>query len=121
MTLTMNPAVDGSCEAESVFPERKLRCGPPTYEAGGGGVNVSRAILKLSGNSIANLLAGGLSGQKIGDGVRDGPANQTSNPARESVTSSGRETGSTSARFPSGVSVTGSCQRFVSGRSCSTW
>lgn len=65
LTLTMNPAVDVSCEADSVFPEYKLRCGPPTYEAGGGGVNVSPAIQKLDGTSTAIYLAGGLSGQKL--------------------------------------------------------
>jgi 6-phosphofructokinase 2 len=63
LTLTVNPAVDMSCSVDQVFPEHKLRCGPGTYEPGGGGVNVSRAIHKLGGESVAIYMAGGLTGQ----------------------------------------------------------
>ncbi len=66
LTLTMNPAVDMNCSVDQVFAEHKLRCGPGTYEPGGGGVNVSRAIRKLGGESLAIYLAGGLTGQVFG-------------------------------------------------------
>lgn len=66
VTLTVNPAVDMSCAVDQVFAEHKLRCGPGTYEAGGGGLNVSRAIRKLGGESAAIYLAGGLIGQVLG-------------------------------------------------------
>ncbi len=65
ITLTMNPAIDKSAAVENVVPERKLRCGPPRYEPGGGGINVSRAIHKLGGESTAFYLAGGPLGEML--------------------------------------------------------
>jgi 6-phosphofructokinase 2 len=66
-TLTMNPCIDKSARVESVVPERKLRCTVPSFEPGGGGVNVSRAIAKLGGESLAFYLAGGPLGQMFHD------------------------------------------------------
>jgi 6-phosphofructokinase 2 len=66
LSLTMNPAVDMSCSVDYVFAEHKLRCGPGNYEPGGGGINVSRAIRKLGGESMAIYLAGGLTGETLG-------------------------------------------------------
>ncbi|MFW6114831.1 MAG: 1-phosphofructokinase family hexose kinase [Thermodesulfobacteriota bacterium] len=65
VTLTVNPAIDKSASVENVVPERKLRCGAPYYEPGGGGINVSRAIHKLGGESTAFYLAGGPLGQML--------------------------------------------------------
>lgn len=65
LTLTMNPVLDKSTNAEIVLPDNKLRCSKPDFDAGGGGINVSRAIHKLGGNSIAHYLAGGDYGKKI--------------------------------------------------------
>jgi 6-phosphofructokinase 2 len=62
----MNPAIDASCAVESVFPDHKLRCGPVCHEPGGGGVNVSRAIRNLGGDSTVLYLAGGPSGEMFG-------------------------------------------------------
>jgi 6-phosphofructokinase 2 len=62
VTLTMNPTIDKSSTVGQVIPERKLYCGPPTYEPGGGGINVSRAIKKLGGDSFALYPAGGPTG-----------------------------------------------------------
>jgi 6-phosphofructokinase 2 len=64
-TLTMNPAIDKSSAVEQVVAEWKLRCDPPGYEPGGGGLNVSRAIHKLGGDSLAAYTAGGLSGKML--------------------------------------------------------
>lgn len=66
LTLTINPAIDASCSVETVFPDHKLRSGPVCHEPGGGGVNVSRAIRNLGGESTVLYLAGGPSGQMLG-------------------------------------------------------
>ena len=62
MTLTMNPAIDVSASVEYVVPDHKLRCGSPTYEPGGGGINVARAVRKLGGTALALFPAGGPAG-----------------------------------------------------------
>lgn len=64
-TLTLNPALDKNTWVEKLQPEKKLRCEIPEYEAGGGGLNVSRAISILGGRSIAIYAAGGASGDKL--------------------------------------------------------
>lgn len=66
LTLTVNPAIDKSCEINHVVPERKLRCTKPSFEPGGGGLNVTRAIHKLGGKSEALYLSGGPPGQMLG-------------------------------------------------------
>jgi 6-phosphofructokinase 2 len=63
VTLTLNPAIDKSTTVKTLVPDKKLRCSEPKFEPGGGGVNVSRAIRKLGGNSTAIYLAGGYSGR----------------------------------------------------------
>lgn len=65
VTLTVNPAIDKSTAIDNVIPERKLHCGSPYYEPGGGGINVSRAIKKLGGKSTALYLAGGPLGEML--------------------------------------------------------
>jgi 6-phosphofructokinase 2 len=64
-TITINPAIDKSAVVDRMVADRKLRCGPPTYEPGGGGINVSRAIRKLGGGSLVLYTAGGLTGQML--------------------------------------------------------
>ena len=66
-TLTMNPAIDKSSAVNQVVAEWKLRCESPEYEPGGGGINVSRAIQKLGGESAAFYAAGGLAGRMLSD------------------------------------------------------
>ncbi|GAB4334625.1 MAG: 1-phosphofructokinase family hexose kinase [Candidatus Abyssubacteria bacterium] len=65
VTLTMNPAVDSSTRVEHVVAERKLRCGAPRHDAGGGGINVSRAIHILGGESTAVYPLGGWFGRTL--------------------------------------------------------
>lgn len=67
VTLTMNPTIDKSTSVESVASEIKLRCDAPQFDPGGGGINVSRAIKKLDGDSLAAYVAGGRSGERLGD------------------------------------------------------
>ncbi|MEX6686856.1 1-phosphofructokinase family hexose kinase [Danxiaibacter flavus] len=62
VTVTFNAAIDKSTTVAGIVPEKKLRCADPLYEAGGGGINVSRAIKKLGGKSAAIYLTGGRSG-----------------------------------------------------------
>jgi 6-phosphofructokinase 2 len=63
ITVTFNPAIDKSTTVPVLIPEKKLRCTAPVFEPGGGGVNVSRAIKKLGGHSVALYLAGGHTGK----------------------------------------------------------
>lgn len=65
VTLTVNPSIDVSAEVERVEPDRKLRCDSPRYEPGGGGINVSRAIRNLGGESLAIFPAGGPVGDHL--------------------------------------------------------
>lgn len=65
VTLTMNPAIDKNSSVDTVVPERKLRCSSPTYEPGGGGMNVTRAISRLGGDSVAVYPAGGPTGEML--------------------------------------------------------
>jgi 6-phosphofructokinase 2 len=62
LTVTLNPAIDKSSTIEALLFEKKMRCTTPTYEPGGGGINVARAIKKLGGNATAMYLAGGYTG-----------------------------------------------------------
>jgi 6-phosphofructokinase 2 len=65
LTLTMNPALDVFLETPRLKPNGKLRCAKPIYLPGGGGINVSRAIHRLGGNSIALFPAGGAVGNRL--------------------------------------------------------
>jgi 6-phosphofructokinase 2 len=62
-TLTLSPALDKSTHVDHVIPESKLRCAEPKFEPGGGGINVSRAIKKLGGQSVAIYPKGGPIGE----------------------------------------------------------
>ena len=76
VTLTLNPALDKSTETERLLPDEKLRCDPPRWEPGGGGINVSRAIKLLGGDSLCIYLAGGPSGSKLEDLLNEEGINQ---------------------------------------------
>ncbi|HKJ79106.1 MAG TPA: 1-phosphofructokinase family hexose kinase [Prolixibacteraceae bacterium] len=65
VTLTMNPVLDKTSETKIVVPEKKTRCKSPRYEPGGGGINVSRAIKKLGGESMAIIVVGGDNGNMV--------------------------------------------------------
>jgi 6-phosphofructokinase 2 len=62
ITITFNPAIDKSTETDKIIPEKKLRCVHPKYEAGGGGINVSKALQHLGSESMAMYFAGGFNG-----------------------------------------------------------
>jgi 6-phosphofructokinase 2 len=62
LTLTMNPSVDQSCSTPFITNNTKLRCTPPKYDPGGGGINVARAITNLGGTATAIYPVGGCEG-----------------------------------------------------------
>jgi 6-phosphofructokinase 2 len=59
LTITLNPTVDFSSEAEVVRPIRKTRTSNTRHDPGGGGINVARTIAMLGGDVEAIFLAGG--------------------------------------------------------------
>jgi len=59
ITLTLNPVVDKKCNAPAFVPNKKLICSSPIFYAGGGGINVSRALSNLGVSSTAVYLSGG--------------------------------------------------------------
>ncbi len=67
ITLTVNPAIDKSTTVAGIRPDRKLRCDVPIYEAGGGGINVSKVFNELGGKSLSMYLAGGPPGKHLRD------------------------------------------------------
>lgn len=65
VTLTTNPAVDMNSRTNFVTDETKLSCKKPMYNPGGGGINVSRAIKILGGESTAIYPSGGHTGRLL--------------------------------------------------------
>jgi 6-phosphofructokinase 2 len=65
-TLTVNPALDVATDVPRMIGGVKLRCGPVRREAGGGGVNVARAITALGGRAVAVHAVGGPTGDLVG-------------------------------------------------------
>ncbi|MBI2719741.1 MAG: hexose kinase [Rhizobiales bacterium] len=59
LTVTLNPTIDISSEAEVVRPTRKTRTVDTRQSPGGGGINVARVIAALGGQADAVYLAGG--------------------------------------------------------------
>lgn len=59
LTLTLNPTVDVSGDAEVIRPVRKVRTGNGRFDPGGGGINVARVLSKLGCPVEALYLAGG--------------------------------------------------------------
>lgn len=63
VTITFSPCIDKSTSVAALMPEKKLKCAAPKLEPGGGGINVSRALKKLGGDSIAIFPSGGYTGK----------------------------------------------------------
>ncbi|MDO5648561.1 1-phosphofructokinase family hexose kinase [Paracoccus sp. (in: a-proteobacteria)] len=70
LTVTLNPALDLSTATDEVRPELKLRCDKPVVDPGGGGINVSRAIKIMGGESTALVALGGATGARMADMLR---------------------------------------------------
>lgn len=67
VSLTINPAVDKNTKFAGLVAEQKIRCQQPHFDAGGGGINVSKAIARLGGNSKAIFPVGGPIGELLKD------------------------------------------------------
>ena len=67
VTLTPNPPIDGASEADAVRPIHKIRTSNERYDPGGGGVNVTRVLQELGGETLAIYLAGGATGAVLDD------------------------------------------------------
>lgn len=65
VTVTLNPAVDLSCSAESVRPTHKIRTFDEHIDPGGGGINVARVLHSLGADVMAVIAAGGVTGALI--------------------------------------------------------
>lgn len=65
LTVTLNPALDIATSTPTIRPEVKLRCTTPLLHPGGGGINVSRAIGQMGGQSRAFVALAGLVGQRV--------------------------------------------------------
>ena len=62
VTLSLNPTIDVSSEADLVRPTHKIRTSNEAYEPGGGGVNVARVVAELGGSVKLICPAGGVTG-----------------------------------------------------------
>jgi 6-phosphofructokinase 2 len=62
VTLTMNPALDITTDAEAVRPTDKIRCSGVRYDPGGGGINVAQVAHNLGAPVSAIFPAGGATG-----------------------------------------------------------
>jgi 6-phosphofructokinase 2 len=58
-------------EVPEILPGQKLRCSEPLLDPGGGGLNVSRAIRALGGDSLALVAIGGLTGDRLAGLIRE--------------------------------------------------
>jgi len=64
-TLTVNPTVDRNAKIGRVVADKKLRCYDERFDAGGGGVNVAKAITELGGEALAIFACGGAVGDQL--------------------------------------------------------
>lgn len=65
VTVTMNPAIDKTVEIDSLLAGGLNRIRSVEYDAGGKGINVSKTIRELGGESIATGFLGGNAGKTI--------------------------------------------------------
>lgn len=65
ITLTVNPALDIACAADRVQHTHKIRTGDDHLDPGGGGINVARVLHELGGDTLAVIMAGGVTGALV--------------------------------------------------------
>lgn len=71
VTVTMNPAIDKTVEVESLQRGELNRLQKVTYDAGGKGINVSKTIRELGGESVAVGFLAGNTGRTIEQVLKD--------------------------------------------------
>ncbi|GAA4500517.1 1-phosphofructokinase family hexose kinase [Gluconacetobacter tumulicola] len=64
-TLTLNPAIDVACVAAEVHPTQKIRTTNERLDPGGGGINVAHVVHELGGETLAVIMAGGVTGRLV--------------------------------------------------------
>lgn len=70
-TITLNPALDKSIEIPSFTPGRVNRIASVRTDPGGKGINVSKGIQQLGGQSIACGILGGYTGERLRSALED--------------------------------------------------
>ena len=65
VTLTINPALDKSAKIDQLIPEQKLKCQAIEFQAGGGGVNISRVLHTLEVKNNCLFTCGGDTGKTL--------------------------------------------------------
>ncbi len=70
LSLTLNPALDIAASVDKIVIGPKLRCEGGQFSAGGGGVNASRAIRILGGDSTCFVAVGGAIGALLVEQLR---------------------------------------------------
>ncbi len=97
VTLTMNPAIDIAGRTDRIGPTDKMRCAPPRFDPGGGGINVARTVAVLGEPVTAVFPAGGHSGRFLEELVQAAgvPAHvvAAAEPTRENLAMMEVETG----------------------------
>ena len=74
-TITLSPCLDKSTTVDKFVPEKKLKCSYPVLEAGGGGINVSRALRNFQTDSFCIYISGGYTGRILNNLVYHGQLN----------------------------------------------
>ncbi len=67
VTVTLNPAVDLACAADTVVHTHKIRTFDEHIDPGGGGINVARVLSAMGADVLALIVAGGATGALIQD------------------------------------------------------
>lgn len=111
VTLTLNPAIDVSSEAETVRHTHKVRTRNEQIEPGGGGINVARVLTGLGADVSAIFLGGGITGRTLDDLLARSGIERTmieiADDTRLSLTVVERSTGREYRFVPEGPDVTG--------------
>lgn len=82
LTVTLNPALDLGTQVGAITPNVKLRCAPAHLDPGGGGINVSRAIRILGGQSRTFVVLGGHNGEHMAKLMTEAGLDLIIHPAR---------------------------------------
>lgn len=125
-TLTLNPSIDVSSDAERVEPERKVRTCNERIDPGGGGINVARVLQRLGTQVEAVFLAGGATGDAF-DALlaRDGLTRRRiaiADDTRTSLTIHEHSTGKEFRFVPEGPAITAdelaACREAIATAQC---
>jgi 6-phosphofructokinase 2 len=110
VTLTLNPAIDMSSEADVVRHTNKVRTYNEVMEPGGGGINVARVLTRLGADVTALFLGGGVTGRVLEELLDRGRVRHRmiaiADDTRLSLTVAERSSGNEFRFVPEGPDVT---------------